>query len=106
MAKIVFTNPETARLFEALTEYDQEVEIPPRPGGTCSCRAYRGKISDITPCAAERYVEYRGNLIAKKENPEPAPIESGVESQEPAVNTTIVEETAAEEKSFNKKFNR
>lgn len=66
MAKIIFSNTNTAAEYEALTEYDQEVEVPVLKVN-CNCKNYKGMISDITPCAAKRYLEFGGNLIAKKE---------------------------------------
>lgn len=63
---ILFSNPKTAESFESLIEVDQWVEVPPR-GENCNCKAYRGMISDIIPCAAKRYVEFGGNLIKAKE---------------------------------------
>ena len=65
MSPIVFTNPKTAELYEALTEYDHRLEIPAEAG--CGCQNYAGLLSNLTPCAAERYLKYKGNLIRKKE---------------------------------------
>jgi hypothetical protein len=60
---IQFSNPETAKKFEPLTEIDQHVHVPKVPGEQC----YRGNLSDITPEAATRYVRWGGNLIKSKE---------------------------------------
>lgn len=63
MPLIILTDPVTANSFESLTEFDQFVDVPARKGfGTC----YRGKISGITPEAADRYVRFGGNLIQRK----------------------------------------
>lgn len=60
---VTLTNPQTAALYKATTEWDQYVEVPARKGdGTC----YRGPISGITPDAAERYLRWGGNLIQRK----------------------------------------
>jgi hypothetical protein len=67
MDPIQFTNPETAALFEALTEHDPFLDIPARRPATC----YRGLLSGITPEAAERYLRFGGNLLQRKATPEP-----------------------------------
>lgn len=61
---ITLSNAATAAAYEALTDTDQFVDIPARRPAKC----YRGMISAITPEAAERYVTFGGNLIAKKNN--------------------------------------
>lgn len=66
---IEFTDSATALLFEALTEHDHWLEIPPDKKGECKCQAYRGLLSNIDEHAAERYLTFGGNLIrAKAEN--------------------------------------
>lgn len=75
---IVLTNTDTAASYEALTDIDQFVDIPARKGqGTC----YRGMISAITPEAAERYVRFGGNLIARKQTPAAAAVEEKSEEK-------------------------
>ena len=67
MALIKFTNPKTDEAYEALTEYNQWLEIPPDKKTDCNCQTYAGYLADITPCAADRYVKFGGNLIRRKE---------------------------------------
>jgi hypothetical protein len=57
----------TALEYEATTEYDQWLEIPPDAKNECKCQAYRGRLSNITESAAERYLKSGGNLIKRKE---------------------------------------
>lgn len=65
MATLVFKNAKTAEAYEALTEFDQRLEVP--AGANCNCQNFSGWLSDIPPCAAKRYVDSKGNLIKKKE---------------------------------------
>lgn len=58
-------NPETASKFEAATEHDQHLDVPVNKGN-CNCKSYTGMLSNITPCAAERYVVSGGNLLIRK----------------------------------------
>jgi hypothetical protein len=53
--------------YEATTEYDHWLEIPPDKKGECKCKAYVGYLSNITEHAAERYLKSGGNLIRRKE---------------------------------------
>lgn len=76
---IVFTNPQTAEAYEALTAYNQKVEVPVKEKG-CNCKNYIGMLSDITPCAAKRYIAFGGNLIrAKEQSAVPAASGQGAE---------------------------
>ena len=53
--------------YEALTEHDQWLEVPPDRKNECKCKTWRGWLSEITEHAAERYLKFGGNLIRKKE---------------------------------------
>jgi hypothetical protein len=66
---LTLTNTATAARFEALTTYDQFLYIPVEKGN-CGCTNYNGMLSNITPCAAERYIKQGGNLLKEKENVE------------------------------------
>lgn len=64
---IVLKDHAAALEYEATTEYDQWLEIPPDKKGECNCKAYVGYLSNITEHAAERYLKSGGNLIKRKE---------------------------------------
>jgi hypothetical protein len=62
-----FSNAKTEEQFEAVTKHDQKIMVPVNKKTDCaSCVSYNGWLSDITPCAAERYVKSGGNLIKAK----------------------------------------
>jgi hypothetical protein len=61
---IQFTNKTTALLYEALTEFDHYMIIPPTEG--CGCKGYKGLLSNIDEHAAERLVIRKTNLIREK----------------------------------------
>jgi hypothetical protein len=64
---LVLNDSAAALLYEALTEHDQWLEIPPDRKNECKCKAYTGWLSNITEHAAERYVKFGGNLIRAKQ---------------------------------------
>jgi hypothetical protein len=77
-------NEKTAALFEAATAQDQRINVPVNRKSDCHCHSYNGMLSDITPCAAERYIKSGGNLLVRK-----APGSSVIENiQEPRLNET------------------
>lgn len=63
---LLLKNEKTAALFEAATEKDQRINVPVNRKSNCHCHSFNGMLSDITPCAAERYINSGGNLLVRK----------------------------------------
>lgn len=63
---IIFTNPDTAKLFETDFENDPWVEVG------CECnngQGYKGPLSNLPPLAAVELISQKSNLVKAKEVP-------------------------------------